>query len=82
MTKEELEKLRSTVKEWLFHTGSLNPNNYADELCKDFIEPREKRIAALEAQIEKMKRDVFECFGSEYNMLVAKLFTEWEIKEK
>lgn len=36
----------------------------------------------LQEQIEKMKRDVFECFGSEYNMLVAKLFTEWEIKEK
>lgn len=51
MTKEELEKLRSTVKEWLFYTGSLNPNNYADELCKDFIEPREKRIAELERNV-------------------------------
>jgi hypothetical protein len=55
MNKEELEKLKSTVKQWLFHTGSLDPTNYANELKLKFIDPREKRIAELEAQIEKMK---------------------------
>ena len=54
MTKEELEKLKSTVKQWLFHTGSLDPTNYTNELKLKFIEPREKRIAELEAQIEKL----------------------------
>lgn len=58
MTKEELNKLRSTVKEWLFHTGSLNPNNYADELCKDFIEPREKQIDELKAQIKVLGQNL------------------------
>ena len=32
-------------------------------------------------QIEKMKADMIECFGSEYNILVAKLLNKWEIKE-
>ena len=40
------------------------------------------RVKELEAQIEKMKSDVIECFGSEYNVLVAKLLNKWEIKEK
>lgn len=55
MTKEELEQLKSTVKQWLFHTGSLDPTNYANELKLKFIEPKEKRIEELETQIEKMK---------------------------
>lgn len=40
------------------------------------------KVKELEAQIEKMKSDVIECFGSEYNVLVAKLLDKWEIKEK
>ena len=41
----------------------------------------EKKIKELEAQIEKMKSDVFRCFGDEYNVLVAKLLEEWKLKE-
>ena len=55
MTKAELEQLKLTVKQWLFHTGALDPTNYANELKSKFIEPREKRIEELEKQIEKMK---------------------------
>ena len=40
------------------------------------------KVKGLETQIEKMKSDVIECFGSEYNVLVAKLLNKWEIKEK
>lgn len=63
MTKEEFEKLKSTVKQWLFHIGTLDPIEYANELRINFIEPREKQIeklkkenAELKQQIEKMKR--------------------------
>lgn len=41
----------------------------------------EKRIAELEALIKEIKSDVNECFGYEYNILVAKLLNKWEIKE-
>jgi chromosome segregation ATPase len=54
MTKEEFEQLKSTVKQWLFHTGSLDPTNYANELMLKFIEPREKRIAELETTNKKI----------------------------
>ena len=56
MDKDEFEKLRLTVKDWLFHTGSLDSNNYADELLRTFIKPRENRIVELEQQIEEMAR--------------------------
>lgn len=54
MTREEFEQLKSMVKQWLFHTGSLDPTNYANELKLKFIESKEKRIAELEAKIEKL----------------------------
>lgn len=41
-----------------------------------------RRKTELEAQIEKMKSDVIKSFGGEYNVLVAKLLKDWEIKEK
>ena len=44
MTKEDFEQLKSTVKQWLFHTGSLDPTNYANELKIKFIEPLEKEL--------------------------------------
>jgi hypothetical protein len=46
------------------------------------IEGRDLKIKELEQQIEQIKSDVIECFGSEYNVLVAKLLNKWEIKEK
>lgn len=51
MNKEEFEKLKSTVKQWLFHTGSLDPTDYANELKLKFIEPKEKEIAELKEKI-------------------------------
>jgi hypothetical protein len=56
MDKGEFEKLRLTVKDWLFHTGSLDSNNYADELLRTFIKPRENRIVELEQQIGEMAK--------------------------
>ncbi len=56
MTKEELEKLKSTVKQWLFHTGSLDPTNYANELKLKFIEPREKQIQIDAEQIRALQK--------------------------
>jgi chromosome segregation ATPase len=47
MDKEEFDQLKSTVKQWLFHTGSLDPTDYANELKLKFIEPRVKRIEEL-----------------------------------
>ena len=43
--------------------------------------PREEQIAKIEAKIEEMKKDVYECFGYEYNVLLAKLLNKWERKE-
>lgn len=67
MTKEDFEQLKTTVKQWLFHTGSLDPTNYANELKLQFIEPREKRIKDLEAQISQMK-----CCGNCYYFNIDK----------
>lgn len=55
MDKKEFEQLKSTVKQWLFHTGSLDPVKYANELKQEFIEPREKQIEKLKQQIGQMK---------------------------
>ena len=57
MNKEEFEQLKSTVKQWLFHTGSLDPTDYANELKVKFIEPREKRIEELEATNKKISNE-------------------------
>ena len=61
---------------------SVNPK--LDAMCEMLktIHDLNERNKMLEAQIEKMKSDVIECFGSEYNVLVAKLLNKWEIKEK
>lgn len=50
MTEEDFEQLKATVKQWLFHTSSLDPTNYANDLKVKFIEPREKRIEELEKE--------------------------------
>ena len=56
MTKEELEKeayqflIQATKDKKLFYFGGN-----LEEILAEFAEPREKRIAELEAQIEKMK---------------------------
>ena len=57
MTKEDFEQLKSTVKQWLFHTGSLNPTDYANELKLKFIEPKEKQITDLEWQLQEVLKD-------------------------
>lgn len=54
MTKEEFEQLKSTVKQWLFHTGSLDPTSYANELKLKFIEPREKQLTKAKETINKL----------------------------
>lgn len=57
-------------------------------LCNDCLKESEiyekslkDKTAKLEAQIEKMKSDVIKNFGGEFNVLVARLLKEWEIKE-
>ncbi len=47
------------------------------EINKGYVDENE----SLKSQIEKMKSDVKECFGYEYNILVAKLLNKWEVKE-
>ena len=52
MTKEELEK---EAKEWLCNNlHSASEEDFIKAMV-DIAEPREKRIAELEAQVEKMK---------------------------
>jgi len=58
MDKEDFEQLKLTVKQWLFHTGSLDPTNYANELKLKFIEPREKHIEELDKEIKEMKTQI------------------------
>lgn len=55
MVKEEFKRLKSTVKQWLFHTGSLDPTKYANELKLKFIEPRENWIGKLEQERQGLK---------------------------
>ena len=56
MSKEELEKeayqflIQATKDKKLFYFGGN-----LEEILADFAEPREKRIAELEEQIEKVK---------------------------
>ncbi len=81
MTKEELEKEATAYAlEW----GEKTDGTYA--CCKDgylaAAEPREKRIAELEAQIEKMKC-CFNCKHSrtEYKHCRTDKQEKWEMKE-
>ena len=59
-----------------------------EELLRE-AEQLKQRIADLEDEneslitlIKEIKSDVKECFGFEYNILVAKLLNKWEIKEE
>ena len=54
MTKEELKQ---EVEDWWNNTFKVFylTHNQLDKMCSDLLEPREKRIAELETQIEKMK---------------------------
>ena len=82
MTKEELEK---EAEEWLCNNlHSASEEDFIKAMV-DFAEPREKYIAELKAQIEKMK-----CCGNCANLCgcglrgyeECKNFDKWEIKEK
>ena len=86
MTKEELEK----EAEKFAKTEMSHPNEYGMYYCTflKVAEPREKRIAELEAQIEKMKCCYnckncayagFEIICRTYNCINQ---SRWEIKEK
>ena len=82
MAKEELKK--EAIQYAIDYPTSYGNGYKHKDLRIAYLagaEPREKRIAELKQQIEKMKHDVIECFGSEYNILVAKLLNKWEIKE-
>lgn len=59
MDKEELEKEAEVYSYKLYHSKAWNPGE--DMLAKAYLagaEPRERRIQELEAQIEKMKRNL------------------------
>ena len=56
ITKEELKQEAEVYSYKLYHSKAWNPGE--DMLVKSYLagaEPREKRIAGLEAQIEEMK---------------------------
>ena len=85
MTKDELKK---EATEYALEWGDKTDGTYA--CCRDGYlagaEPREKRIAELEAQIEKMKCDVkqeqsyWNSCEMQYD-LYQRLLDKWEIKE-
>ena len=54
MTKEELKQELIDVWHKTFNVFILT-DEQAEKICKVMLEPREKRIAELEAQVEKMK---------------------------
>ena len=88
MTKEELKK---EAEEYATKRASkLYTRNMWDRYYQTYIdsaEPREKRIAELEAQIEKMK-NCFNCAKGDWNNRVKCIKSgcvnknKWEIKEK
>ena len=60
MKREELEKeaeeyIKKNNLEWELECNRISPICAVLQAYKDGAEPREKRIAELEAQIEKMK---------------------------
>lgn len=80
MTREELRKEAIMTVEW-----ECTPMIDRPLFVHAYItgaEPREKRIAELEAKIEEIKKDVYECFGYEYNILVTKLLNKWGEKRE
>jgi hypothetical protein len=84
MTKEELKQEAEVYSYKLYHSKAWNPGE--DMLVKAYLagaEPREKRIAELEQQIEKMKC-CFNCKHSrtEYEHCKTDKSEKWEIKEK
>ncbi len=94
MTKEELEKEAGKwLRKYLLCYNCekkcicIDSNSYCEEqVLKAYVdsaEPREKRIAELEAQIEKMKC-CFNCKHSrtEYEHCKTDKHEKWEIKEK
>jgi hypothetical protein len=65
-----------------FEAGQKDKEAHLEKSLIDVSEKSVKRINELELKIEEIKSDVKECFGFEYNILVAKLLNKWEIKEK
>ena len=69
MTKEELEKeaeeyIDKLTKDWSDGEYSFSVEELRQAIFH-FAEPREKRIAELEAQIEKMKKYIKACWVEE-----------------
>jgi hypothetical protein len=78
-----IEKLEKEAEEWLDerYLKDMGVRKPCKQAYFAGAEPREKQIEKLKQQIKQMKYDVIECFGSEYDILVAKLLKKWEIKE-
>ena len=86
MNKQKLIKLR--CKAWGITEDEYYCNQCSDFSLEDMARAYRRgknkgfeKVKELEAQIEKIKSDVIKSFGDEYNVLVAKLLKEWEIKE-
>jgi len=52
--------------------------NKQKEINQELVDENE----SLKTLIKEIKSDVNECFGFEYNILVAKLLNKWEMKEE
>lgn len=78
-----IEELEKEAEEWLDkrYLKDMGIRKPCKQAYLAGAEPREKQIEKLEQQIKQIKYDVIEHFGSEYNILVAKLLNKWEIKE-
>ena len=88
--KMNKEELKQEAEEWIVNNSKdyiTNPNyspfDYAEAIYLAGAEPREKRVAELEAQIEKMKC-CYNCKHSrtEYEHCRTDKHEKWEIKEK
>lgn len=85
MTKEELEKEAEDFLQKKWGTSEmLILGGDARKVLADFAEPREKQIAELEAQIEKMKSDVKQLREDRMNddtdqNIMDRLWEEWTI---
>jgi cell division septum initiation protein DivIVA len=67
------------VSDLLEENGDLRKQS---EQMKQRIADLEDENESLKTLIKEIKSDVKECFGFEYNILVAKLLNKWEVKER
>ena len=85
--QKRIEELELEIKHLTEHLEPQSASALFKQVEEEVRQEQEfkefkKENTKLKKQIKRMKLDVKKCFGSEYNILVEKLFDKWEIKEK